>query len=488
MKIIGNSNWGINPFQKCLLFRLCILSIALYGFQLWFYKYALMSYHLKVLGKMQRRAAIWILGAFKISPSYSIEAIVGLVPIYLHLCKLGGRSQLCTNKLPPSHIIQFLINSSPNSNSCFDAVSLNSLTNRQHEMVKGYLIDSANRFNKCFPSFDPLNWEFSPGFWVIDNFSDRISFVLNKEKNNKLCAQTLDKIVLESSSSPFIAIIASDTSIKNSVTTSIAHIHTHDKPTIKTIHHVVNITSTEAELFTIRCGINQVSCLNYISKIIIITDSIHAAKRILDPSIHSYQVQAAAILKNLRYFFNRHKDNSIKFWKCPSHLKWWLHNEVDKETKKFNLVPLFPCKNSWEFSKKCESDNILNFWKITFQASNLKGSQFLDLVNNDNNPIEPTYAKGGSWLKSFGHSNSLCARAIRAITSHALIGKYRLRFFPREEFKCSYGFYPIESRHHILHECNRFNRYWNLRRDSLSHFVMFLVFNPSTFSFSNSLA
>ena len=251
---------------------------------------------------------------------------------------------------------------------------------------------------------------------------------------------------------------------------------------------MVNITSTEAELFTIRCGINQVSCLNYISKIIIITDSIHAAKRILDPSIHSYQVQAAAILKNLRYFFNRHKDNSIKFWKCPSHLKWWLHNEVDKETKKFNLVPLFPCKNSWEFSKKCESDNILNFWKITFQASNLKGSQFLDLVNNDNNPIEPTYAKGGSWLKSFGHSNSLCARAIRAITSHALIGKYRLRFFPREEFKCLYGFYPIELRHHILHECNRFNRYWNLRRDSLSHFVMFLVFNPSTFSFSNSLA
>ena len=355
-------------------------------------------------------------------------------------------------------------------------------------MVKGHLIDSANRFNECFPSFDPLNSEFSSGFRVIDNFSDQISFVLNKEKNDKLCTQTLDKMVLESSSSPSVTIIASDASIKNSVTISIAHIHTHDKPIIKMIHYAVNVTSTEAELFAIRCGINQVSCLNYISKIIIIMDSIHAAKRIFDLSIHLYQVQAAAILKDLRYFLNRHRDNSIEFWECPSHLKWQLHNEVDKETKKFNLVPLFPCKNSWEFSKKCKSDDILNVWKMTFQASNLKGSQFLDLVDDDNNPIEPTYAKGGLWLKSFGHSNLLCARATRAITSHAPIGEYRLRFFPREEFKCPCGFYPVESRCLILHESGRFNGYWNPRRDSLSHFVMFLVFNPSAFSFSNSLA
>ena len=105
MKIIGNFNQGINPFQKYLLYKSCILPIALYGFQLWFYKCVLMSYHLKVLGKMQRQAVIWILGAFKTSPLHGIEAIAELVPIYLHLLKLGGRSQLCTNKLPSSHLI-----------------------------------------------------------------------------------------------------------------------------------------------------------------------------------------------------------------------------------------------------------------------------------------------------------------------------------------------------------------------------------------------
>ena len=34
MKLLGNSSHGIIPTQKCLLYRCCILSIALYGFQL----------------------------------------------------------------------------------------------------------------------------------------------------------------------------------------------------------------------------------------------------------------------------------------------------------------------------------------------------------------------------------------------------------------------------------------------------------------------
>ena len=150
----------------------------------------------------------------------------------------------------------------------------------------------------------------------------------------------------------------------------------------------------------------------------------------------------------------------------------------------FNLTPLYPCKNSWDFSKKSESDDILNIWKMMFQASNLKGNQFLDLLDNNNNIIEPSYTKGGSQLKTIGHSNPLYAWATRAITNHASTNKYRLRFFLREEFTYPCGQYPIESRHYILHECGGFNKYWNPRRDTLNHFVIFLEFNPSTFSFS----
>ena len=63
---------------------------------------------------------------------------------------------------------------------------------------------------------------------------------------------------------------------------------------------------------------------------------------------------------------------------------------------------------------------------MTFQASDGKGKQFLDLLGNDLNDIKLSYARGGLWLQAFSHSNSLCTRAVRAITNYAPIGEYRL--------------------------------------------------------------
>ena len=48
---------------------------------------------------------------------------------------------------------------------------------------------------------------------------------------------------------------------------------------------------------------------------------------------------------------------------------------------------------------------------MTFQASDNKGRYFLDLLNDDLNPIKLTYSKRGLWLNFFGHSNLLCTRA-----------------------------------------------------------------------------
>ena len=140
----------------------------------------------------------------------------------------------------------------------------------------------------------------------------------------------------------------------------------------------------------------------------------------------------------------------------------WLLNFVSSgchNTKHFRPLPIFPCKSFWKFSKKSKCDDILFNWKMTFQVSNLKEQYFLKLCNEDNNPLEPTYAKGRFWLKYLGHSNSLYVRATRTIVNHTPIGKYRLRFFLREDFSCPYGEYPMETRHYILHECRRFNAY-----------------------------
>ena len=84
MKILGNSVYGLVSQQKQILYKSYILSIAFYKFQLWFYNKVPLSYPLKELNKIQRRAAIWILGTFQTSPSFGIKAITDLIPIYLH--------------------------------------------------------------------------------------------------------------------------------------------------------------------------------------------------------------------------------------------------------------------------------------------------------------------------------------------------------------------------------------------------------------------
>ena len=207
-------------------------------------------------------------------------------------------------------------------------------------------------------------------------------------------------MTLQSSSSPNSAIVVTDASIKNDITTSISHIHIHNHSLTKTVHHAAYVTSTEAELFAIRCGIN-----------------------------------------------------------------------------------MLPSRISWDYCEKINSNNIINHWKMTFQVSDGKGRSFLNLVDGNYEDIEPSYIKGGPWLQAFGYSNLLCTRATRAVTNHALIGEYYLRFFPNEDFSCLCGNFPIESRRHVLYDCKRHNEYWNPRRDSLWHFVLFLIANPKAFAF-----
>ena len=157
-----------------------------------------------------------------------------------------------------------------------------------------------------------------------------------------------------------MTIIVTDASIKNDITTSISYVYLVNCSLTKTVHHAVFITSMEAELFTIRYGINQAYTKENMSKIIVVTDSIHAMKKIFDSNLHPYRTHIMAILSELCQFFNINQKNSIEFWECSSHLKWRFYQDVNKDSKLFNPTPSFSCKISWDYCKKIDSNNIIN--------------------------------------------------------------------------------------------------------------------------------
>ena len=117
-------------------------------------------------------------------------------------------------------------------------------------------------------------------------------------------------MVLRNSSDPNTALVITDASIKNDIAMSILHIHSANCPLIKTVHHASFVTSSEAELFAIRCGINQVCSLNNVSKIVVVTDSIHMAKKIFDTRSYPFQIHSAVILNN------RNSQQSAEFLHC----------------------------------------------------------------------------------------------------------------------------------------------------------------------------
>ena len=256
-------------------------------------------------------------------------------------------------------------NSSPYPNPSNPHV-IRSLTNCQRNITKGHIIDSKTKSYGVFPLFEPLHQEFTPGQCISDIFPNYFSFnLVDKKEKNITCAQELDNLVF-SNSSPSSTIIVTNASIKDNIATSIAHIHQANFPLTKTIHHAAFVTGSKTKLFTMRCGINQACSKDNISKIIVITDSIHSVKHIFDSSTHPFQSHLAAILSELRLFFNKSQDNSIEFWECPSRLKWRFHKDVDKDTKSFKPTPSFLCKILWDYCRKTDSDDIIKQWKMRF--------------------------------------------------------------------------------------------------------------------------
>ena len=221
------------------------------------------------------------------------------------------------------------------------------LISKQCSNFKNPIVDTNNCLNKIFSAFNSLNKELSPSFYLVDTFSDHFSFHLVncKDTDIRIAYYNNLKNIYENphNNHEFILIIT-NVSIKNNIATSVSHIWREHKIIVKTIHHAINVLSTKAKMFAIRCGISHASQLQVITCIVVITDAIYTAKHIFDMFICLYQLHSITISNNLRKLFDKNTCNSI--------------------------------------------------WQMYFQASDYKKKHFLDLYDDDNQPIHSIYSKG----------------------------------------------------------------------------------------------
>ena len=184
-----------------------------------------------------------------------VEAISSLIPIHPHLKKLYSRFLLRGLSLPSNHIIKSIFSSDRSTGHTSHSLSLDNLTSKQRLHLNSPLINMHNSHNELLPFFSFFDEEFDLGNWLFDSFSDQFSSYSHSSKI-KNHIRNFNDITFRASFNLSSSIVISDASIKNHVVTSILHIHSYNKPVIKTIHWAVNIITTKAELFAIWYNIN----------------------------------------------------------------------------------------------------------------------------------------------------------------------------------------------------------------------------------------
>ena len=255
LNLLGNSLRGLLPLQKRLLYHICVLPIALYGFQLWFFKGTLTYYPLQNLNRMQCRAALWITGAFQISLTYGIKAIAGLMPISIYLKKLLGRMQLKVNSLPKQHALRALLDRHHSKGANPHATSTTCLTTKQNIKLKSPIQDINHRLNQIHPAFNSMNQELRPGLHIVDLFANQLSFHTVKCSDSVTRAnhtQKLNNILLSSISQPNTIIVITNASVrKGHYTILIAHGWQSRRLVFNSEHTAVNVTPAKVETFAL---------------------------------------------------------------------------------------------------------------------------------------------------------------------------------------------------------------------------------------------
>ena len=120
---------------------------------------------------------------------------------------------------------------------------------------------------------------------------------------------------------------------------------------------------------------------------------------------------------------------------------------------------------------------------MSFQNSKKRDQLFLNFEDNKKQVIEPTYAKGGSWLPTIGISNSIYARFTCIMLEYAPINKYYQYFFPNASYHCSCSKIDVETWEYIFMQYKLYDSFWHPKDINIVSFLEFITKNPTSFCF-----
>jgi ribonuclease HI len=253
------------------------------------------------------------------------------------------------------------------------------------------------------------------------------------------------------------------------------------------------VSAPDAEAYAIAMALGELTKPEHYDakEIHIFSDCVPALQTAFDPSVRSAASARIISCQRIRPWFEARQDHVIHLYYVPGHKGILINELVDSDAQaQARSNEYQPDTISVSIARQTSEADALRAWTLDSRKPAIRGKQYLF---SGRKPPKPTTKKGGGlFMRAFGSSNSLAARASRAITNHAPLGDYRRRFFPREPRDCV-ECNVEQTRAHVINTCTRYTR----RRRNFLEFLKnssdpgrecreFLVDNPSAFSFDDA--
>ncbi|TFK16646.1 hypothetical protein FA15DRAFT_741113 [Coprinopsis marcescibilis] len=177
------------------------------------------------------------------------------------------------------------------------------------------------------------------------------------------------------------------------------------------------VMAPDTELYALRAATIQIIQFDDCNMIVIFTNHIAAAKRAVDPLVHSGQGHSLAVL---------------------SKLGWHIHLAAHDYVCNTPAVSGHHLDTLLNSVRQAVAKSCVDSWISEFQHTSYWGKHFLQMGDMRDQPLKPSILKGGTWLP-FTATESLAttARMVRCILGHAPLGEHRAWFNIDGEIQCS---------------------------------------------------
>ncbi|CAA7270779.1 unnamed protein product [Cyclocybe aegerita] len=321
MRMLGNSTRGLLPKQRRLLYRSCVVPIATYSYRLWYFDGACNKGAMNQLKRMQQKAALWITGAFRTSPTGSLEALAGLIPVHLMLKKLVMRTVYRVATLSDTHPLHSMMGERLLKRAEPHTRSAALVTPAMQGKVKSTIMEVDECVHTLTESFEPFVPKAHPGDQLLDHYADCLHFD-ERDPTQDRCPY-LDELIATARADPLTVLAATDGSVPQSnqyQAASAAIIYKGHCELERTRYVSGRVTAPDAELKAISCAVRlavkQADCQH----IMVFTDSMGSAHRAVDPSVHSGQAFSLSVCRTLQEWFEADDLHRITFIYIPSAL------------------------------------------------------------------------------------------------------------------------------------------------------------------------